>query len=198
MHRRRWQTSPQASRSPTLHGGLRGPDWRPYPLGQSPYRWFGLLRRQAWSLPRFVTSPSRRSGSEFGPSTSFTMTGRQLSVYTGVSSDSTRGSSMGIVAGQDNGVAVPSFPERVDDGCHQAQHSARPLELHQGRPIAVEAGRTLPDGSGTQLSAASHSRRPCIPAGTPGSGFAVKVVRILGRATGLSRGRELFLSPGCS
>ena len=36
-------------------------------------------RRQAANLPRLGTSPSSRSGSELGPSTSFSMTGTQLS-----------------------------------------------------------------------------------------------------------------------
>ena len=60
---------------PILEAAMR----RRAPSAPSPGRSSRATRRHAANLPRFGTSPSSRSGSELGPSTSFSMTGTQLS-----------------------------------------------------------------------------------------------------------------------
>lgn len=69
-------------------------------------------RRQAEYLPRFGVSPSRRNGRELGPSTSFSITGTQLSDRYLVSSNCTRGSSIGMLDGMISGLRSP-FSHRL-------------------------------------------------------------------------------------
>ena len=69
-------------------------------------------RRVACSLPRFGTSRSIFSGSELGPSTSFSMIGTQLSARYRVNSNWTRASSIGIVEGRISGFRSP-FSHRL-------------------------------------------------------------------------------------
>ena len=92
----------------------------------------------AANLPRFGTSPSMRSGSAFGPSTSFSMIGfhwsgqiaRQLVTHARIVDRD--------VGRHDQRVAVALLPQAVDHRRHQAQHAARALELHQRRPVRIE------------------------------------------------------------
>src|SRR5439155_17058336 len=44
----------------------------------------------------------------------------------------------GNVRWKDEGVAVPLFPEAVDNSSHQTQHTSSALELHQGGPVGIE------------------------------------------------------------
>lgn len=64
-------------------------------------------RLQAANLPRFGTSPSIRNGSDPAPSTSFSITGTQLSGRYRVSSNCTRGSSIAMFAGRISGFRSP-------------------------------------------------------------------------------------------
>ena len=93
-------------------------------------------RRHAENFPRLGTSLSMRSGSELGPSTSFSITGTQLSEVT-VQLELHAGSSIEMFAGRMSGFLSP-FPEAVDHRRHEAQHAAGPLELHERRPVVVE------------------------------------------------------------
>ena len=63
-------------------------------------------------MPRFGTSLSSSSGSELGPSTSFSITGTQLSERYRVNSNCTRGSSIEMFAGRISGLRSP-FSQRL-------------------------------------------------------------------------------------
>jgi hypothetical protein len=43
----------------------------------------------------------------------------------------------------DHQVGVVALPERMNDGRHQAENAASPLELVQGRPVVVQAVKEL-------------------------------------------------------
>src|SRR5258707_2583656 len=71
-------------------------------------------RRVAWNLPSVPDCcASICIGSELGPSTSFSITGTQLSDRYRVSSNWTRGSSIEMFAGRISGFLSPFLPLRV-------------------------------------------------------------------------------------
>ena len=100
-------------------------------------------RRHAANLPRFGTSPSSRSGSEFGAvhvlldhrHPVVRQIARQLELHARVVDRDVRR--------QDQRVAVALFPQAVDHRRHQAQHAARALEFHQRGPVGVEPVENL-------------------------------------------------------